>query len=144
MKVRFICFCTALVVVGAGIALGAGNYQRTKDGKAIVWNGEPKPGDAASWFGGRDKDGYASGMGTLIWYRANGQLYARYHGETVRGKVDGPIDVQSHGKIAHALFADGKRMTRWTPGAASSRLASGQQAVQAAAAASPQDGAAQP
>jgi hypothetical protein len=106
-------------VLGGSLALGAsseGNYQRTKDGKAVVWNGDPKPGDAASWFGGRDKDDYATGMGTLVWYRGNGRIYARYHGKMVRGKFDGTIDVQSHGKTAHAIFAEGKRLTRWTPG----------------------------
>jgi hypothetical protein len=132
VKLRLICFCGALAVLGAELALGAGNYQRTKDGKAIVWNGEPKPGDAASWFGGRDKDGYASGMGTLIWYTRDGQLYARYHGKMARGKLDGPVEVKSEGKTAHALFADGKRMTRWTREPAPARLEPGREAVEPA------------
>jgi hypothetical protein len=132
VKLRLICFCGALALVGAELALGAGNYQRTKDGKAMVWNGEPKPGDVASWFGGRDNDGYASGMGTLIWYTGDGQLYARYHGKMARGKLDGPVEVKSQGKTAHALFADGKRLTRWTREPAPERLEPGEEAVQTA------------
>lgn len=119
-------------MLGAELALGAGNYQRTKDGKAIVWNGEPKPGDAASWFGGRDRDGYANGMGTLIWYTGDGQLYARYHGKMARGKLDGPVEVKSQGKTAHALFAEGKRLTRWTREPAPERLEPGEEEVEAA------------
>ena len=137
MKVRAISFYTALVVLGASLALGEGNYQRTKDGKAIVWNGDPKPGDAASWFGGRDKERYASGTGTLIWYTGKGEIYARYHGRMVRGKFDGPVDVQSQGKTAHATFADGERTTRWARGSAPSRTGLLAQAVQAATSPSP-------
>jgi hypothetical protein len=115
VKRRLIYFCIVWLLAEAA-ALAAGNYQRTKDGKVTVWNGDPKPGDAARWFGGRDKDGYASGAGTLIWYNAAGAFYARYHGKMVRGKFDGAIDVRSQGKVAHAIFADGKRTTRWAAG----------------------------
>jgi hypothetical protein len=104
-----------MLAFSAGLAPAAGNYQRTKDGKVTVWNGDPKPGDAARWFGGHDKDGYASGVGTLIWYTGDGQVYASYHGKMVRGKLDGPVDSRSGRKVAHAVFANGERTTRWAP-----------------------------
>jgi len=58
--------------VFAGAAFGEGTYQRTKDGKTMVWNNDPTPGDAATWFGDRDGEGYATKVGTLTWYTANG------------------------------------------------------------------------
>ncbi len=119
MKLRIVCCCGALLAVSAGQALAAGNYERTKDGRVIVWNGDPKPGDTAQWFGGRDKDGYATGMGTLVWYAGNGELYASYHGKMARGKLDGPVDSRSAGKLAHAVFVNGERTTRWAAGSAS-------------------------
>jgi hypothetical protein len=119
--VRFIFICGALLVVFAGVALGEGNYQRTKDSKIIVWNDEPKSGDAATWFGDRDKEGYATGVGTLTWYTAKGTVYARYHGNMVRGKFDGAVNAHSKGRTGHAVFIDGKRTGDWTAGPAPSR-----------------------
>ena len=118
---RFIFIGSALLVVFAGAALGAGNYQRTKDGKGIVWNDAPQPGDTAEWFGNRDKENYAAGVGILIWYRGDGAVYARYHGNMVHGKFRGAVNVHSKGKTGHATFADGKRMSRWLAGPAPSR-----------------------
>jgi len=106
--------------VFAGAALGEGTYQRTKDGKAIVWNNDPKPGDTATWFGDRDGEGYATKIGTLTWYTANGALFARYFGNMVRGKFDGMVNVHSKGKTGHAIFVDGQRTTRLAAGRAPS------------------------
>jgi len=109
-----------LLLLFAGAALGEGTYQRAKDGKTIVWNNDPKPGDAATWFGDRDGEGYATKVGTLTWYTANGALYARYFGNMVRGKFDGMVNVHSKGKTGHAIFVDGQRTTRWAAGQAPS------------------------
>ena len=120
---RFIFVCNIFVVIfaAAAAALAAGNYQRTKDDKTIVWNDDPKPGDAAEWLGDRDKENYATGMGKLIWYKGDGSLYARYQGKMLHGKLDGAVNVRSKGKTGHATFAAGKRINRWSPGPASSR-----------------------
>ncbi len=107
--------------VGASVA--EGTYQRTKDDKTIVWNDAPKPGESAAWDGGRDEDGYASGFGTLTWYTAKSAVYGRYFGNMVRGKLDGPVNVHSKGKTAHAIFVAGKRSSRWTSGRAPSAQA---------------------
>lgn len=104
----------------AGSSIAEGTYQRTKDDKTIVWNDAPKPGDSAAWDGGRDEDGYASGFGTLTWYTAKSSVYGRYFGNMVRGKLDGPVNVHSKGKTAHAIFISGKRSSRWTNGRAPS------------------------
>jgi len=118
--VRFFCICSVLLPLFAGAALGEGTYQRTKDGKTIVWNNDPKPGDTATWFGDRDGEGYATKIGTLTWYTPNGALYARYFGNMVRGKFDGMVNVHSKGKTGHAIFVDGQRTTRWAAGRAPS------------------------
>ena len=112
---RFLFVFSALLLF-ASVAFGAGDYQRTKDGKTTVWNAEPKPGDEAAWFGDRDGEGYATGAGTLTWYTAKGNVYGRYFGNMVRGKFTGRVNVHSKGKTGHATFADGKRISRWAAG----------------------------
>jgi hypothetical protein len=130
---RFLLLCGALAVF-ANFAFGGGTYQRTKDGKTIVWNNDPEAADAANWWGDRDRDGYATGFGTLTWYKAQKQIgtgpkgrsvkytvYARYFGNMVRGKFDGPVNAHSKGKTAYAIFTDGKRTSTWAAGPAPSR-----------------------
>lgn len=131
--VRFFFLCVALVLF-ASVAFGDGAYQRTKDGKTIVWNNDPKPDDAAAWWGDRDRDGYATGFGTLTWYMVQQQIengssvsstkyvvYARYFGNMIRGKFQGPVNAHSKGKTAHAIFVDGRRISNWATGPAPSR-----------------------
>lgn len=130
MSGRF-CFVCGALLVFANVALGDGTYQRTKNGKTLVWNNHPKPGEEATWWGGRDRDGYARGFGTLTWYTvleergsAKPVLYARYWGNMVRGKLNGPVNVHSKKRTDHAIFADGVRTTRWAGGSAPSRAGS--------------------
>ena len=116
----FVCV-TLLVLVD--VARGAGTYQSTRNGRTLVWNNHPKPGDEASWSGGRDREGYARGFGTLIWYTkqtssAKPALYARYWGRMVRGKFNGAVNVHSKKKTHYAIFDDGARTTRWSTGTA--------------------------
>jgi hypothetical protein len=117
--------CGALLLF-ANIALGDGGYQRTKDGKTLVWNNDPAPGDGATWSGDRDREGYAHGFGTLSWYlpgqgSSRPALYARYWGNMVQGKFNGPVNAHSKRKTAHAIFADGTPMTGWAGGPAPQR-----------------------
>ena len=72
MKARSLILCAVsiLLLILAKSALTEGAYQRTEDRKkTLVWNNDPKPGDTATWSGGRDSDGYAMGPGTLNWFR---------------------------------------------------------------------------
>jgi hypothetical protein len=105
---------------------GEGNYQSTRDGKTLVWNNHPKPGDVATWSGARDPDDYARGFGQLTWYiKERGfikpQFYARYWGRMVNGKFEGPVNVHSKRKTHYAIFIDGARVTHWAAGTAPSR-----------------------
>src|SRR5207237_9998568 len=93
--------CSLLVLFGVNAR--AGSYQRTRDGNALIWNENPKPGVAAGWSGRRDKEGYASGYGTLTWFTLaktvetgsripstrRYEIVARYSGNMVRGKFVG-------------------------------------------------------
>jgi hypothetical protein len=117
---RLFCICSFLLPMFAGVAFGEGTYQRTKDGKTIVWNNDPKSGDTAAWFGDRDAEGYATKVGTLTWYTSNGAVYARYFGNVVRGKFDGMVNVHFKGRTDHAIFVDGRQTTRWAAGRAPS------------------------
>jgi hypothetical protein len=105
------------------VARGEGTYQRTKNGRTFVWNNHPKSGDEATWSGGRDREGYARGFGTLVWYTketdsAKRALYARYWGRMIGGKFSGPVNVHSKKKTHYAIFDDGVRTTRWSTGTA--------------------------
>src|SRR5207253_201554 len=60
---------SGVLLVFANVALGEGTYQRTRNGKTLVWNNHPKPVDEATWSGTRDQEGYARGLGTLTWYK---------------------------------------------------------------------------
>jgi len=122
---RLLLICGALLGL-MELASGEGNYQSTKDGKTLVWNGHPKPGDVVTWSGDRDRDDYASGFGRLVWYTSEPesvkpQLYARYWGRMVDGKFEGPVNVHAKRKTHHAIFIDGTRVTSWAPGTATSR-----------------------
>ena len=119
-------FVCATLLVLTEVTRGEGTYQPTKNGRTLVWNNHPKRGDVATWSGGRDREGYARGFGTPTWYtRETGSgkpaLYGRYFGNMVEGKFNGPVNVHSKRKTLYAIFDDGVRVTRWSPGTASSR-----------------------
>jgi hypothetical protein len=121
---RILIVCWTLFVGVAATALAAGEYQTTKNGKTMVWNSAPKPGDVATWNGDRDREGYATGFGTLTWYTSKGgskpSVFAVYYGNMIRGKFEGPVNAHVKSKTAHAVFTDGVRTTRWAGGPAAS------------------------
>jgi hypothetical protein len=119
-----------LLTIAQSLCAG-GAYQWTEDRrKALVWNNDPQPGDTASWSGQRDQDGYATGPGTLSWYRfsqgfTTGSNLAiakkkvpisTYSGTMMRGKFNGGVMTVDHGKTYHATFVDGRRKGGWSAG----------------------------
>ena len=123
MAGRLFLVCGTLFVLTVEFARGAGNYQSTRDGKTLIWNNNPKPGDVATWTGDRDRADYAHGFGRLVWYTLESgadkpELYARYWGRMVNGKFEGPVNVHAKRKTHYAIFIDGIRMTPWSPGTA--------------------------
>jgi ketosteroid isomerase-like protein len=122
MNIRSLFVCSALLLF-ASVAYGAGSYQRTRDGKTLVWNGSPTVGEEATWSGKRDKNGFAAGSGTLTWYKVeptivtgsnipDARRYAvvinRYSGKMVRGKWKGAVTyVDANGKRLQATFVNG-------------------------------------
>lgn len=120
-----------LVVLCANGANAEGTYQHTEDGKTMIWNSDPRPGDTATWSGSRDDEGYAAGYGTLTWYTTKRSsltesgtpsdkrsLFARYTGQMVRGKLNGPITAHRKGITSHATFVEGRKTSHWVSGPA--------------------------
>ena len=121
-----------LLLLLANSAYGRAGYQRTKDGKTLVWNSGYKSGEEATWSGKRDAKGYATGRGTLTWYRAERSLVtgsnipsgnartvvaSRFSGKMAEGKLEGMVVVvDTRGRTFHAKFAGGEREGEWTPG----------------------------
>ena len=122
LRLRLVPLCGSLLLVFASAALAEGEYQQTRDGKTMVWNSTPKPGETSSWAGDRDKENYASGFGDLTWYTANGKVYVRYYGNMVHGKFEGAVNAHTNGRTVHAYFVDGGRVTGWARGRAPSRM----------------------
>jgi hypothetical protein len=112
---------SACLILLTSKAIAQGEYQQTRDGKTMVWNGTPKRGETASWNGGRDSENYATGFGALTWYNASGKEYALYYGNMVRGKFDGAVNIHLNGRTAHAYFVDGGRVSTWARGSAPSK-----------------------
>lgn len=100
----------------------AGEYQQVRDGKTLVWNGMPTPGDTATWSGDHDKDNYATGFGDLTWYDASGKEQALLYGNMIRGKFEGPVNMHTNGRTMHAYYANGGRVTGWSRGRAPSNM----------------------
>jgi len=115
-------FCGGLLLL-ASSSFGQGEYQQTKEEKTLIWNGNPKPGETSSWDGNRDKENYATGFGALTYYTARGSVFALYYGNMVHGKLEGPVNVHTNGRTAHAYFVDGGRMSNWAHGPAPSKMA---------------------
>jgi hypothetical protein len=125
-----LCAVSILLLILAKSALADGAYQRTEDRKkTFVWNNDPKPGDTATWSGGRDSDGYATGPGTLNWFRIDRNFttgsnvfgskrtpISSYSGTMVRGKFTGGVMTVDHGKTYHATFVDGQKKGHWIAG----------------------------
>src|SRR5438046_8745626 len=76
MNIRSLCVCSALLLF-ASVAYGAGSYQRTRDGKTLVWNDSPNRGEEATWSGKRDKPGFAGSSGPLTWHKVEPKIDTR-------------------------------------------------------------------
>src|SRR5882724_8289386 len=134
-----------LLLILAKGALADGAYQRTDDRKkTLVWNNNPKPDDTATWSGGRDAEGYATGPGTLQWFRTDRSfttgsnvfspkktLISSYSGTMVHGKFSGGVMTVDHGKTYHATFVDGHNNGRWTAGPVTTKAESAEPAAAA-------------
>src|SRR6266513_5645194 len=128
LSLRSILFCGGLLLL-ASTSFAQGEYQQAKDEKTLIWNGTPKPGETSSWDGDRDKENYATGFGALTYYTARGSVFALYYGNMVHGKLEGPVNVHTNGRTAHAYFVDGGRVTGWGRGRAPSKMEVPEEAI---------------
>jgi len=123
-----------LLLLASGV-YGGGIYQHTRDHRALIWNSLPRPDEEAAWSGDQDSKRYATGYGTLTWYRVQRAIGTgshilpstgpagsaivinRYSGKMVLGKFDGPVvNVDANGKMFHSTFANGIKVTDWVAG----------------------------
>ena len=123
-----------LLLLASGV-YGGGIYQHTRDQRALIWNSLPRPDEEAAWSGDQDSKRYATGYGTLTWYRVQRAIGTgshilpstgpvgsaivinRYSGKMVLGKFDGPVvNVDANGKMFHSTFANGIKVTDWVAG----------------------------
>ena len=150
MKVGRILAVTLALVGLADIAQA--HYDRTFDGRIKVWHNTPQRRVQPSWSGDRDEKGYATGTGTLTWFKIQrswetGSLLpktkyiqvSQYQGNMVEGKLEGSVtSVDANGNTHHAKFADGERTGDWVAGPArSSRKHAEQEAAAAKVAETP-------
>ncbi len=134
MTARCLVVCITLLLFANG-AYGGGTYQHTKDRRTLIWNSSPRRDDEATWSGERDSNGFATGYGTLTWYRvqraivtgsnipsARGRVVGavvidRFSGKMVRGKFDGRVvNVDASGKMFHGTFVKGTKANDWVAG----------------------------
>jgi hypothetical protein len=131
---RCLFICTTLLLFANG-ADGSGTYQHTKDRRTVIWNHNPRRDDEATWSGERDSNGFATGYGTLTWYKVQRPIVTgsnippsrggavgavvsnRYSGKMVRGKFDGPVvNVDASGKMFRGTFVNGTKANDWVAG----------------------------
>lgn len=134
MTARCLFICTTLLLFANG-AYGDGAFQRTRDGRTLIWNNYPRRDDEATWSGERDSNGFATGNGTLTWYRVQRAVVTgsnipssggravsavvinRYSGRMLRGRFDGPVvNVDASGKMFHGTFVSGAKANDWVAG----------------------------
>ena len=134
MTARCLFVCTTLLLFASG-AYGDGVYQHTRDKRTLIWNNYPRRDDEATWSGQRDSNGFATGYGTLTWYRVQRAIVTgsnipsskertlgavvinRYSGKMVRGRFDGPVvNVDASGKMFHGTFVKGTKANDWVAG----------------------------
>ena len=84
------CFLLAAFIAASGMAGAQSNkdsvWIQTKDG-CKIYNPRPQKNESITWTG-KCKNGYASGEGTLIWYK-NGEANQTYTGAMERGSSHG-------------------------------------------------------
>ena len=131
---RCLFVCTTLLLF-ANSADGDGVYQHTRDKRTLIWNNYPRRDDEATWSGQRDSNGFATGYGTLTWYRVQRAVVTgsnipsskgrtvgavvinRYSGKMVRGRFDGPVvNVDASGKMFHGTLVKGTKANDWVAG----------------------------
>jgi len=131
---RCLFVCTTLLLFANG-AYGDGVYQHTRDKRTLIWNNYPRRDDEPTWSGQRDSNGFATGYGTLTWYRVQRAVVTgsnipsskgrtvgavvinRYSGKMVRGRFDGPVvNVDASGKMFHGTFVKGTKANDWVAG----------------------------
>jgi hypothetical protein len=104
-------FFGILLVISDSI-VHAGSYQRTREGNILVWNDDPKPGVAVNWSGRRDREGYATGNGTLTFLAPTKTMET---GTFIPSTRRYAIVAAYSGKMAHGKFVGSPKGSKSAP-----------------------------
>jgi ketosteroid isomerase-like protein len=127
---RILALISTLAMATTAPIYGATKYDRTIDGKTKIGQDAPERGLQATWTGERDEHGYATGRGTLTWFRVRhnwetgsqlpGSKYtqvSQYTGKMVEGRLEGQVVVvDAKGRTFHTKFAEGEKAGDWVAG----------------------------
>ena len=142
------------LVLAVASSTQAAKYERTLDGKTKIVRFPNQGTLQASWSGDTDENGFATGRGTLTWFRVQrrwetGSLLpsnkyiqvSQYTGKMVEGKLEGAVAfVNARGDEYHAKFADGRKSSDWIAGPVTSKKRSDEFEQPAKIAESPAEG----
>jgi len=112
--------------------LGDPGYRFTTGHKTLVWSDVPGQDSTLTWSGSRDEEGYATGRGSLTFFRVNWKLVTgsnipagkpvmarQLTGKMARGKFQGVVEMtMADGTTTHAKFAGGVPGGKWLNGGA--------------------------
>lgn len=102
-----------LISASLGTAHAQGQFQKTMNNGVLVWNNRPKPGDMATWAGGRDAQGYAHSAGTLTWWKES-RWISKYSGTMVHGRLEGFVrNEDADGAAFSGTFRNGQKQSDW-------------------------------
>lgn len=91
--------------------VGSAGYMKATNG-ALVWNNFPAADDVATWFGFVDADGFATGQGTLGWFKGR-QFVTSYTGAMVRGRLEGEtVSQDARGRQSRVWWREGKKVRK--------------------------------
>jgi hypothetical protein len=122
VKLKGFVLAGALLLCASGV-YGDGGYQNTIGRRGLVWRDDVNAENAATWSGQRDEDGYATGYGTLTWYRLDQRivtgsylpitrktLISQISGTMVQGKLMETQDASEvRGKTAKTKSTDDRK-----------------------------------
>jgi hypothetical protein len=102
----FLSFCLLMQTLVTHAQSGQDTVWIVSSGGCKVHNPNPKKNETITWSGGC-KDGYASGEGTLTWYRS-GKSGSQYDGFMKRGRPHGKGKYDFGGVIEEGQYVEGK------------------------------------
>ncbi|WP_346353088.1 hypothetical protein [Azotosporobacter soli] len=118
-KVRLLVLLCIVMLMSSGVAF-CGAWKVSEEG-AKIWDHSPQQNAKVFWSGGRDAEGFGTGLGVLQW-QENGSVAERYEGELLKGKTHGKGKLFYGNKDVYEgefrdAFPNGRGRYQWANGA---------------------------